>query len=92
MEQKKTTTSVGIYAAIYVALAVITAGEIFLSLPSTNVARQILTPVFIVLSLSKASLVAAFYMHLRDDARFYSVVFILPALLLLVFAILATVS
>jgi cytochrome c oxidase subunit IV len=73
-------------------LAVITAGEIFLSLPSTNVARQILTPVFIVLSLSKASLVAAFYMHLRDDARFYSVVFILPALLLLVFAILATVS
>jgi caa(3)-type oxidase subunit IV len=92
MEQQKTTSSVWGYLAVFVALGVITAIEIFLSLPSTNVSRQILTPIFIVLSLGKATLVAAFYMHLRDDSRFYTIIFILPALLLLIFAVLATVS
>ncbi|MGD2162221.1 MAG: cytochrome C oxidase subunit IV family protein [Anaerolineales bacterium] len=92
MEQHNTTGSVRIYAFVFVALAVITAIEIFLSLPSTNVARQITTPVFLVLSLGKASMVAAFYMHLRGDSRFYTLIFIFPALLLLVFALLATVS
>ncbi len=92
MEQHTTTSSVRVYAVVFVALAVITAVEIFLSLPTTNIARQILTPLFIVLSLGKATLVAAFYMHLRSDSRLYTIVFILPALLLLVFAILATVS
>ena len=92
MEQQKTTSSVWIYAAVFIALGVITAAEIFLSLPSTNVSRQILTPIFILLSLGKATLVAAFYMHLRDDSRFYTIIFILPALLLLIFAVLATVS
>lgn len=92
MEQQKTTSSVWVYLAVFVALGVITAVEIFLSLPSTNISRQILTPTFIVLSLGKATLVAAFYMHLRDDSRFYTIIFILPALLLLIFAVLATVS
>ena len=92
MEQQKTTSSVWVYAAVFIVLGVITAVEIFLSLPSTNVSRQILTPIFIVLSLGKATLVAAFYMHLRDDSRFYTIIFILPALLLLIFAVLATVS
>jgi caa(3)-type oxidase subunit IV len=92
MEQHNTTNNVRIYAVVFIALAVITGIEIFLSLPSTNLSRQILTPLFIILSLGKATLVAAFYMHLRDDSKFYTLVFILPALLLLVFALLATVS
>ncbi|MGD2058432.1 MAG: cytochrome C oxidase subunit IV family protein [Anaerolineales bacterium] len=92
MEQQKTSVSVRVYAVVFVVLGAITAFEIFLSLPSTGVARQILTPLFVVLSLSKASLVAAFYMHLRGDSRFYTIVFVLPALLLLVFALLATIS
>lgn len=92
MEQQKTSVSVRVYVLVFVILAAVTAFEIFLSLPSTGVSRQILTPLFVVLSLSKASLVAAFYMHLRGDSRFYTIVFVLPALLLLVFALLATVS
>jgi cytochrome c oxidase subunit 4 len=92
MEQQKTSVSVRAYVLVFVILAAVTAFEIFLSLPSTGVSRQILTPLFVVLSLSKASLVAAFYMHLRGDSRFYTIVFVLPALLLLVFALLATVS
>lgn len=92
MEQQKTTSPVWVYAAVFVVLGLITAVEIFLSLPSTNISRQILTPIFVILSLGKATLVAAFYMHLRDDSRFYTIIFILPALLLLIFAVLATVS
>ncbi len=92
MEQHKTTSSVMIYTVVFIALGVITGIEIFLSLPSTHVARQVLRPIFIVLSLAKATLVAAFYMHLRDDSRLYMLVFILPVLLLAVFALLAVVS
>jgi caa(3)-type oxidase subunit IV len=92
MEQSKSPSSVWIYSGVFIALALITAFEIFLSLPSTNIAHDVVVPIFVVLSLSKASLVAAFYMHLRDDSRFYTIVFIIPVLLLLVFALLATLS
>lgn len=92
MEQQKSTSAVWVYTAVFIVLAVITAVEIFLSMPGTNVAREALTPLFIVLSLGKASLVAAFYMHLRGDSRFYAIVFLLPVLLLLVFTLLATIS
>ena len=92
MEQQRAKNPTRVYVAVFVVLAVITGIEIFLSMPSTGVARQLLTPVFIVLSLCKAALVAAFYMHLRDDSRFYTIIFVLPALLLAVFALLAVVS
>lgn len=92
MEQHKSTGSVRVYTIVFIALAVITGIEIFLSLPSTDVARQVLTPIFIVLSLAKAALVAAFFMHLRDDSRFYTIIFLLPVLLLAVFSLLAVVS
>ena len=92
MEQQSTEKSIGVYATVFIALALITAVEIFLSLPSSQIGRQLTAPLFIVFSLSKASLVAAFFMHLRDDSRFYTLVFTLPALLLFIFAVLATIS
>jgi cytochrome c oxidase subunit 4 len=77
------------YGAVFIFLAVITAVELALS--RLNLPDSVVDPVFLVLSLGKASLVAAFYMHLRQDNRFYTVIFVLPVLLLVVFALLTIV-
>ena len=80
------------YATVFFALAVITILEIVLSLPGTTVGKDFLTPTFVMFSLAKAGLVAAFFMHLKNDSKLYSAIFLLPAALLLIFALLATVS
>jgi hypothetical protein len=46
---------------------------------------------FLALSLAKAALVAAFYMHLRRDNRVYTIIFLLPVLLFVTFALLTIV-
>jgi hypothetical protein len=38
--------------------------------------RPILPPILIVLSLTKFTMVALFFMHLKFDSRFFSAVFI----------------
>ena len=78
------------YALVFVLLAVITAVEVglsYLGLPRTS-----LTAPFLMLSLGKASLVAAFFMHLRSDTRFYTYLLVIPALMLLLFALLTAAS
>ena len=77
------------YGAVFLLLAVITVVE--LALNRMHLPESVVDPVFLVLSLGKASLVAAFYMHLRQDNRFYTVIFVLPVLLLVVFALLTIV-
>ncbi len=78
------------YFYVFLALAVITAVEI--GLAGVGLTRGLLNTLFMLLSLLKAGLVAAFYMHLRQDARSYTYIFGLPAILLAVFAVLATLS
>jgi cytochrome c oxidase subunit 4 len=85
-ERPKTRRST--YAVVFLALVVVTAIEVGLS--TTGIARGTLAPLYLVLSLGKASLVAAFYMHLRGDARLYSYIFILPVALLAVFILMAS--
>lgn len=80
------------YLLVFVILAAITAVEIVLSSSSLGLGRGLTTPLFLVLSLSKASLVAAFYMHLRSDRRMYAYIFLLPVVLLVMFAYLMVVS
>jgi caa(3)-type oxidase subunit IV len=87
----KPSTGVRTYAIVFIVLAVITILEILLSRPGVGVTRQVLTPTFLLFSLGKAGLVAGFFMHLRSDTRFYTYVFLFPAALLLIFALLATV-
>jgi len=84
-------SSVRTYAAVFAGLAVITILEIVLSRPGVELTRQVLTPSFLLFSLAKASLVAAFFMHLKGDSKFYTAIFLFPAALLLIFALLATV-
>ncbi|NIS82068.1 MAG: hypothetical protein GTO14_18095 [Anaerolineales bacterium] len=81
-----------VYGAVFLVLAVITVVEVWLSSSGVGLSRQVLTPIFFVFSLGKAGLVAAFYMHLRSDARFYTFIFLLPVILLLLFAYLMIVT
>jgi len=77
------------YGAVFLLLAVMTGVE--LGLKYVNLRSEALARMFLALSLGKAGLVAAFYMHLRRDNRFYTVVFVLPVLMLVVFALLTIV-
>lgn len=77
------------YGQVFLLLAVVTAVEIWLG--SVGLQRSIRAGVFLVLSLFKAGMVAAYYMHLRSDSRLYALVLIAPAALLLVFTVLAAV-
>ena len=79
-----------VYVRVFLALALITAVEVALS--SLELARQVLTPLFLVLSLGKAALVAAFYMHLRSDARVYTLILLVPAVMLVGFALLMLIG
>lgn len=87
--QQKHRTKRSTYAVVFGALAVLTAIEVALTL--SGVPRRTLTPLFVVLSLGKASLVAAFYMHLKDDPPIYTYIFVLPAALLLIFILMASI-
>lgn len=77
------------YVAVFLALVVLTAIEVGLTF--VNLPRQALTATFLVLSLGKAGLVASFYMHLKDDPPVYTYIFLLPAVLLLVFILMASI-
>lgn len=76
------------YTQVFLALVVITLIEVGLSF--VDLAGGSLTALFLLLSLGKAALVAAFYMHLRDDPPLYTWIFIVPALLLIVFVLMAS--
>ena len=76
------------YAVVFVVLAAITLVELLLSNSGMALARSLLNTLFVLFSLGKAALVAGFYMHLRGDNRFYTIVFLLPAVLFLIFALL----
>ena len=88
----ETHPSTRVYVVVFMVLALMTAVELALSLNYFVVPRSLLTPVFLAGALIKVSLVAAFYMHLKYDTKFYTYIFVIPVLLLTVFAIMATIS
>lgn len=90
-EDLKTATNLKTYTFVFIGLAVITILEIILSRPGIRTSSTLLTPTFLLFSLAKAGMVAAFFMHLRSDSKLYTAFFLFPAALLLVFALLASV-
>lgn len=88
----KTHPSTRIYVGVFFVLALMTAVELALTLNYFLVPRNLLTPLFLAGALIKAGLVAAFYMHLKYDMKFYTYIFVVPVLLVIVFAIMATIS
>jgi len=70
------------YFAVFIALAVITAiitGVEFLS-HSLAIPRELLNSFFVLMAVTKATLVAMFYMHLKQDSRLYTVLFGVPVM------------
>ncbi len=78
------------YVLVFVALAVITAIEI--AMTQTSVAASLANILFLAFSLAKATLVATFFMHLRDDSPIYAAIFLLPVVLVLAFSTLMLMS
>jgi caa(3)-type oxidase subunit IV len=67
------------YLLIFAALAVITALEVGVSyVPDLPQA-----PVLLSMSLLKAVLVVAYFMHLKTDSRWFAVIFLFPFLLVI---------
>ena len=81
-----------IYTIIFIVLAVITGVEIFLSSPTVEISKGLRDTFFILFSLGKASLVAAFFMHLRSDSKFYTYIFLGPVIMLIIFAYVMVIS
>jgi cytochrome c oxidase subunit 4 len=68
--------SVGVYVRIGVMLFVLTALEVGL-----HAIQPFFVPLLLLLSAAKFALVAMFYMHLKQDARLLSGVFVFPLII-----------
>src|SRR5512139_1524119 len=79
------------YVAVAVVLAVITALEIGLAL-GHFLPQQLTTILLIGFTLSKAALVMLFYMHLKYDTRWYSIVLIFPLFMVMVLFIIVLIA
>src|SRR4030042_5446158 len=81
---------VRLYVGVFAALAAITLIEI--AMPQATLVPSLARGLFLAFSLAKASLVAAFFMHLRDDSRIYTAILLLPVVLVLAFSTLMLMS
>jgi cytochrome c oxidase subunit 4 len=79
------------YVVVAVVLAVITALEIALAL-GHFLPQQLTTVLLIGFTLSKAALVMLFYMHLKYDTRWYSLVLVFPLFMVAVLFIIVLVA
>ncbi|HEX9691723.1 MAG TPA: cytochrome C oxidase subunit IV family protein [Gemmatimonadales bacterium] len=69
----------GTYLVVAAILTVITVVEVGVYyVPSL---KPVLAPTLIVLSASKFALVVMFYMHLRQDHRLFSAIFVVPLMI-----------
>jgi caa(3)-type oxidase subunit IV len=75
------------YGIIFLGLIVLTVLELGISV--LRIRAPLSTLLYLLFSALKAGIVAAFYMHLREDNRLYTAIFVLPVLLLFVFALLS---
>jgi caa(3)-type oxidase subunit IV len=79
------------YVTVAVVLAVITAIEIGLALLKP-LPLELTTAILIGLTLTKAVLVMLFYMHLKYDTKWYSLVLVFPLFMVMVLFIIVLVA
>lgn len=81
------------YLAVFVALAVITAiiTAVELSSGYLGLPRPVLNAFYVAMAVAKATLVAMYYMHLKQDSRLYTALFVTPAMFAVVFIIMLAV-
>jgi caa(3)-type oxidase subunit IV len=82
----------GLYTKIAVTLVILTALEV--AVYYVESIRAYLVPILIVLMIVKFALVAMYYMHLKQDARLFTGLFVFPILLAIgiIFALIALFS
>lgn len=73
------------YVGIFVALAVLTGIEIVVSTAIAGSALRVV--LLLALAVSKATLVALYYMHLRYDSRMFAVIFLIPVVFFIGFVL-----
>jgi len=78
--EKAHSSSLAKYIAVFVGLAILTGVEVALA-TVTRLEANLLIPILLALAVAKAALVAMFFMHLRDDTKWFSLIFIFPMLL-----------
>ena len=68
------------YVGIWIILFILTGLEVAVTLPEVHALVPFLplTPTLLTFAAAKAALVVLYYMHLRYDSRWYSVLFTLP--------------
>ena len=69
----------GLYTKIAVTLVILTALEV--AVYYVESIRAYLVPILIVLMIVKFALVAMYYMHLKQDARLFTGLFVFPILI-----------
>ena len=77
--EKAHSSNLGKYIAVFVGLAVLTAIEVTIVLVIHPDFSPL--PILLALAAAKAALVALFFMHLKDDTKWFSLIFIFPMLL-----------
>jgi caa(3)-type oxidase subunit IV len=88
-EREHTHPSVGVYVRIGIVLFVLTALEVGLyeftygshAGPAGQAIEPFFVPLLLLLSAAKFALVAMFYMHLKQDSRLFSGVFVFPLII-----------
>ncbi|HLF26860.1 MAG TPA: cytochrome C oxidase subunit IV family protein [Anaerolineae bacterium] len=71
-------SNLGKYVLVFIALGVLTAIEVIVAVV-IHAAGAL--PLLLALAVAKAILVALFFMHLKDDTKWFSFIFIFPLLL-----------
>lgn len=75
----------GVFIALAVITAIITVIEMMSQSGMINLPRASLVTIYLIFSVTKAVLVAMYYMHLKQDSFLYTVLFGVPVLFAIVF-------
>ena len=87
--QEHTHPSAGVYAKVGLVLFILTALEVGLyeitygghAGPSAEAIKPFFVPMLLLLSAAKFALVAMFYMHLKQDHKLFTGVFVFPLII-----------
>ena len=78
--EKAHSSNLGKYVGVFAGLGILTAIEVALAFV-VRLEANLLIPILLLLAVAKAALVAMFFMHLKDDTKWFSLIFIYPILL-----------
>lgn len=77
--QESHQTGLRIYFAVFVGLAILTGVEVAIATSAGQGSASL--AIMLLLAVVKAALVALFFMHLRDDTKWFALIFVFPMFL-----------